>query len=108
MVLIDVIPDVDRGRSDSRCRQREREPVPILVTKVVVRRERVINQGRIRVVARPAGCVAAYDDPLGVTAAFNKNLLLHLNADLGATFDIDGFGIAPYGTPRPRASRCIW
>ena len=34
---------------------------------------------------------AAYDDPLGVTAAFNKNLLLHLNRDLGATFDIGGF-----------------
>jgi L-histidine N-alpha-methyltransferase len=34
---------------------------------------------------------AAYDDPLGVTAAFNKNLLLHLNRELGATFAIDGF-----------------
>jgi L-histidine Nalpha-methyltransferase len=34
---------------------------------------------------------AAYDDPLGVTAAFNKNLLLHLNRDLGATFDINSF-----------------
>jgi L-histidine Nalpha-methyltransferase len=35
--------------------------------------------------------LAAYDDPLGVTAAFNKNLLLHLNRELGATFDIAGF-----------------
>jgi L-histidine N-alpha-methyltransferase len=35
--------------------------------------------------------LAAYDDPLGVTAAFNKNLLLHLNAALGADFDIDTF-----------------
>jgi L-histidine N-alpha-methyltransferase len=33
----------------------------------------------------------AYDDPLGVTAAFNKNLLLHLNRELGATFDITRF-----------------
>jgi L-histidine Nalpha-methyltransferase len=33
----------------------------------------------------------AYDDPLGLTAAFNKNLLVHLNRDLGATFDIGGF-----------------
>ena len=33
----------------------------------------------------------AYDDPLGVTAAFNKNLLLHLNRDLGANFDITAF-----------------
>jgi dimethylhistidine N-methyltransferase len=31
---------------------------------------------------------AAYDDPLGVTAAFNLNLLLHLNRLLGADFDV--------------------
>ena len=31
---------------------------------------------------------AAYDDALGVTAAFNLNLLRHLNALLGADFDI--------------------
>jgi L-histidine Nalpha-methyltransferase len=33
----------------------------------------------------------AYDDPLGVTAAFNRNLLVRLNHDLGATFDLDNF-----------------
>jgi len=31
---------------------------------------------------------AAYDDPLGVTAAFNLNLLQHLNAVLGADFAV--------------------
>ena len=31
---------------------------------------------------------AAYDDALGVTAAFNLNLLRHLNALLGANFDV--------------------
>jgi len=31
---------------------------------------------------------AAYDDPLGVTAAFNLNLLRRLNALLGADFDL--------------------
>jgi dimethylhistidine N-methyltransferase len=31
---------------------------------------------------------AAYDDALGVTAAFNKNLLRHVNALLGADFDV--------------------
>jgi dimethylhistidine N-methyltransferase len=31
---------------------------------------------------------AAYDDPLGVTAAFNLNLLRHLNRLLGADFDV--------------------
>jgi uncharacterized SAM-dependent methyltransferase len=34
---------------------------------------------------------AAYDDPLGVTAAFNKNLLLRMNRELGADFDLVGF-----------------
>jgi dimethylhistidine N-methyltransferase len=33
----------------------------------------------------------AYDDPLGITAAFNKNLLVRLNRELGATFDVRGF-----------------
>jgi dimethylhistidine N-methyltransferase len=33
----------------------------------------------------------AYDDPLGVTAAFNKNLLLRMNTECGADFDLDGF-----------------
>lgn len=34
---------------------------------------------------------AAYDDELGVTAAFNLNLLLHLNRVLGADFDPRGW-----------------
>jgi L-histidine N-alpha-methyltransferase len=33
----------------------------------------------------------AYDDPLGVTAAFNKNLLARINAELLANFDLAGF-----------------
>ena len=39
----------------------------------------------------PAVLVAAYDDAAGVTAAFNKNVLAVLNAELGADFDLDGF-----------------
>ncbi|HEX3364835.1 ergothioneine biosynthesis protein EgtB [Phenylobacterium sp.] len=35
--------------------------------------------------------VAAYDDALGVTAAFNKNLLVRINRELGADFDLDAF-----------------
>ncbi len=35
--------------------------------------------------------VLAYDDPHGVTAAFNKNVLTVLNRRLGANFDLDGF-----------------
>jgi L-histidine Nalpha-methyltransferase len=33
----------------------------------------------------------AYDDPLGVTAAFNKNLLARLNRELEADFDLTAF-----------------
>jgi L-histidine Nalpha-methyltransferase len=33
----------------------------------------------------------AYDDPLGVTAAFNRNLLVRINRELGGTFDLDAF-----------------
>ena len=39
----------------------------------------------------PATLVAAYDDESGVTAAFNKNVLAVLNAELGADFDPDAF-----------------
>lgn len=35
--------------------------------------------------------VLAYDDPLGVTAAFNKNILLRINTELGASFDLTSF-----------------
>ena len=44
-----------------------------------------------------AELVRAYDDPLGVTAAFNKNLLGRLNRELGADFDLDQF-----------AHRAVW
>ena len=33
----------------------------------------------------------AYDDPLGLTAAFNKNLLLRMHAELGADIDLESF-----------------
>ena len=39
----------------------------------------------------PDVLVAAYDDAAGVTAAFNKNVLAVLNAELGADFDLDAF-----------------
>ncbi len=34
---------------------------------------------------------AAYNDPEGVTAAFNKNVLLRANRELGANFDVECF-----------------
>jgi dimethylhistidine N-methyltransferase len=39
----------------------------------------------------------AYDDPLGVTAAFNRNLLVRINGELGGDFDINAF-----------AHRAVW
>src|SRR5207245_384048 len=33
----------------------------------------------------------AYNDPAGVTAAFNRNLLCRLNRELGANFDLSAF-----------------
>jgi L-histidine Nalpha-methyltransferase len=33
----------------------------------------------------------AYDDPLGVTAAFDKNLLVRINRELGGAFDLSTF-----------------
>jgi len=38
-----------------------------------------------------ARLVAAYDDSLGITAAFNLNVLVRLNRELGASFDVDQF-----------------
>ncbi len=35
--------------------------------------------------------IPAYDDAQGVTAAFNKNLLVRLRDELGAEIDVDGF-----------------
>ena len=44
-----------------------------------------------------AELVLAYDDPLGVTAAFNLNVLVRLNRELGADFDLERF-----------AHRAVW
>jgi dimethylhistidine N-methyltransferase len=38
-----------------------------------------------------AELLLAYGDPLGVTAAFNKNLLVRINRELGGDFDVDAF-----------------
>jgi dimethylhistidine N-methyltransferase len=47
----------------------------------------------------------AYDDPLGVTAAFNRNLLVRVNRELDADFDIDALSTARFGTRSNRASK---
>jgi dimethylhistidine N-methyltransferase len=39
----------------------------------------------------PEVLLPAYDDALGLTAAFNRNLLLRINRELGGDFDVDKF-----------------
>lgn len=45
----------------------------------------------VDLVKDPDVLVAAYDDAQGVTSAFNRNLLVRANRELGANFDLDGF-----------------
>jgi len=42
-----------------------------------------------------AEMLRAYGDPIGVTAAFNKNLLERINRELGGDFDLDAFDHVP-------------
>jgi dimethylhistidine N-methyltransferase len=51
----------------------------------------------------PAILHAAYNDAEGVTAAFNKNLLVRANNELDADFDLDAF--AHYACYNPLAAR---
>jgi L-histidine Nalpha-methyltransferase len=46
---------------------------------------------------------AAYNDELGVTAAFNKNILRRINRELGANFDVNAF--AHYAFYEPARAR---
>jgi dimethylhistidine N-methyltransferase len=39
----------------------------------------------------PVRLLPAYDDPAGVTARFNRNLLVRLNREAGATFEPEAF-----------------
>jgi L-histidine Nalpha-methyltransferase len=47
-----------------------------------------------------ADLLRAYGDPLGVTAAFNKNLLVRINRELGADFELDRFEHRPVWNAR--------
>ena len=51
----------------------------------------------VDLVKAPETLIAAYDDSAGVTAAFNRNLLVRANRELGAGFDVDSF-----------AHRAVW
>lgn len=45
----------------------------------------------VDLVKAPEVLIAAYDDASGVTAAFNRNLLVRANRELEAGFDVDAF-----------------
>lgn len=45
----------------------------------------------VDLVKEPEVLIAAYDDAAGVTAAFNRNLLVRANRELDASFDVDAF-----------------
>src|SRR5581483_1813773 len=47
--------------------------------------------------------IPAYDDPLGVTAAFNLNLLARINRELGADFDLLQFEHAAWFNDKARS-----
>ena len=54
-------------------------------------------------VKEPARLEAAYDDSLGVTAEFNKNVLRVLNRELGADFELEAFEhVARYDAEQAR------
>ncbi len=51
----------------------------------------------------------AYNDPTGVTAAFNKNLLARINRELGGHFDLDAFEhVARYDAERGAVDSFLW
>ncbi len=49
----------------------------------------------------PARLHAAYNDEAGITAAFNKNLLVRANRELGTDFDLDAFAHYAFYAPGP-------
>jgi L-histidine Nalpha-methyltransferase len=57
----------------------------------------------VDLVKSPEVLHAAYNDSEGVTAAFNKNLLVRANRELGADFDLDTF--AHYACYNPMAQK---
>jgi L-histidine N-alpha-methyltransferase len=59
-------------------------------------------------VKEPARLVAAYDDPAGVTAAFNRNALTNLNRTLRASFDPERFRhVARWDAERERVEMLL-
>lgn len=70
--------------------------VPEAAVALLVQIGAAVGPGALMVVGAdathdPAVLVPAYDDAQGVTAAFNKNLLLRINRELGGDFSLSAF-----------------
>ena len=71
-------------------------------TRDAVERERnTAMQDLASLRARAAERDAAYDDAAGVTAAFNRNLLVRMRRELGAEVDLDAFAHRAFFNPEP-------
>ena len=72
----------------------------------LVRSARLLKGGGLLVgvdlVKDPSVLHAAYNDRAGVTAAFNKNLLMRANREAGANFDCDRFAHYAFYNPMQR------
>ncbi|MDB5735617.1 MAG: methyltransferase [Alphaproteobacteria bacterium] len=80
---------------------------PEAAAALLRRMRAVLNGGGLLIgvdlVKDPTRLHDAYNDAAGVTARFNKNLLVRANRELGADFDIDAFAhYAPYNVPMQR------
>jgi L-histidine Nalpha-methyltransferase len=80
---------------------------PDAATALLRRMRGTLNGGGLLVgvdlVKDPALLHAAYNDAAGVTARFNRNILLRANRELGADFDADAFiHYAPYNVQMQR------
>lgn len=80
---------------------------PVQATRFLVAAARLLRGGGLLIgvdlVKDPALLHAAYNDTAGVTAAFNRNLLVRANRELGCNFAIDGF--RHYAFYRPELQR---
>jgi len=80
---------------------------PEAATALLRRMRGALNGGGLLIgvdlVKDPAVLHAAYNDAAGVTARFNKNILLRANRELGTDFDTDAFiHYAPYNVQMQR------
>jgi dimethylhistidine N-methyltransferase len=68
---------------------------PQLASQFLIAAARLLRGGGLLIgvdlVKDPALLHAAYNDSAGITAAFNRNLLVRANRELGCNFDIDAF-----------------